>query len=464
MAVLRDGIKDRIDGWVNDYALSVRPLLDYRPLNAQIDLAYTGRYGIYTYNRQLVVDFRAELEVLRVQAEELANAAALEVDDAARLQLLRRIEPLISTQFTVPAPADAVAMQASLTPKQLAFTDFLQRMDNWLAADHVGIRQQLDGLQSLLDDLPTYTTRSLDLTESNSRLLVLAQDMLRAAAELAGKSTLLFDEADALFAKASGLAAGPAKNNYLRDAVRKLLGEDFLLVPRFLISDPVALELQQAWNDREQLLTHQRTVLNDPFPVDTWLHGLARVREPMGAWERTALFTEDYPGANELTVVPLQLPYRPDDHWLGLEFPEGYDLVGDRLLYTAHYPQPPVGNRFCGLLLDEWTEVIPERTEDTGLTFHFDRPNNEPPQTWLLALPEEFRGAWQWNDLVGCLHEALDLARLRAIEPKHVEDTAYSHLLPATVAAVTARPAILPQLNYAAVNGLNLSTDNNTPA
>ena len=58
-----------------------------------------------------------------------------------------------------------------------------------------------------------------------------------------------------------------------------------------------------------------------------------------------------------------------------MQFPPDYVLDSDRLLYTAHYTKPfdPSAHQ-CGLLLDEWTEVIPGTTHDTGITFNFDRP------------------------------------------------------------------------------------------
>jgi hypothetical protein len=89
-------------------------------------------------------------------------------------------------------------------------------------------------------------------------------------------------------------------------------------------------------------------------------------------------------------------------------------------------------------LLDEWTEMIPGDKIETGLTFHYDRPNNEAPQSMLLVTPTEFRGAWQWRDVVDALNETLDLAKRRAIEPKHIDASPYAPFLPATVIATQA--------------------------
>ena len=70
----------------------------------------------------------------------------------------------------------------------------------------------------------------------------------------------------------------------------------------------------------------------------------------------------------------------------------------------------------------------------------------------LLVTPTDFRGAWQWDDLVDALNETLDLAKLRAIEPAHIDATPYAPFLPATVMAAQAR-----QLTIAANLVLNNS-------
>jgi hypothetical protein len=48
------------------------------------------------------------------------------------------------------------------------------------------------------------------------------------------------------------------------------------------------------------------------------------------------------------------------------------------------------------------------------------------------------------------LHEALDLARLRAVEPDQLDQLDYARFLPATVATLTFRPVTFA-LNYAAL-------------
>jgi hypothetical protein len=94
---------------------------------------------------------------------------------------------------------------------------------------------------------------------------------------------------------------------------------------------------------------------------------------------------------------------------------------------------------------------VPSRDESTGLAFHYDLPGSEPPQTWLLVTPAQMQGRWQWADLVGALHETLDLARLRAVEPAQVDARTYARFLPATTSAATLY-GISIAANYSRVN------------
>ncbi len=189
----------------------------------------------------------------------------------------------------------------------------------------------------------------------------------------------------------------------------------------------------------------------DDFPVDTWLYGVARVREKMHAWEQIVMFAGGL-GQTEPELDAIQLPFAPADRWLALEFPPDQDLDHERLLYTAHFAEPAFNKAApqCGLLIDEWNETIPASDLDTGITFHHDRPNCEAPQAMLLVTPSAFRGAWQFQDLLDALNDTFDLAKQRAIEPRRIDLSAYGPLLPATIMA-----SQISQLTIAANLALN---------
>jgi hypothetical protein len=176
------------------------------------------------------------------------------------------------------------------------------------------------------------------------------------------------------------------------------------------------------------------------------------VREKIGHWERQ-LLTSAPLGLGEPGLTPIQLPYVAGDPWLGLEYPPDTVIDSERLLYTAHYAAPfDSAEPQCGLLIDEWTEVLPSEMQTTGLAVHFDRPSTEPPQTWMLVVPPTQTGAWAWADIVDALNETLDAARLRAVEPDHLEGTAWARLLPAIVTATTLHPITIA-IDYGRVNG-----------
>jgi hypothetical protein len=220
------------------------------------------------------------------------------------------------------------------------------------------------------------------------------------------------------------------------------------VVPEFTTPAALAADWQNAVAGSGGLVQHlsQPPVSRD-FPLDDWVHGVARVREPLRLWEKAVTVAGALRGAGwqEPQLTPIQLPFHPGDHWLGMEFAAGAAITEDKVLFTAHYatsspPAPPPGASRCGLVFDEWTEVIPAARETTGIAVNVDRPDSEPPQALLLVVPPAKTGTWQFDDLVAAVHETLDLAKIRAVEPEHLDDTAYAQLLPATVMSATRQP------------------------
>lgn len=240
-------------------------------------------------------------------------------------------------------------------------------------------------------------------------------------------------------------AADPVqKTKMLQEAGKALLGDDFRMIPAFKVPTAAGFEWKNAHDAADSLLTYIKTRPTNPFPfpVDEWLHGAARVREKMFHFENVVLLNGAF-AITEPSLQPVQLPFRIGEDWLALEFNPANPantLETERLLYTAHYAEPFQPAEWqCGLLVDEWTEVIPQKEEVTGLAFHFDRPNAEPPQAWLLATPAAFTGKWQWNDLVASLNQTLDDARARAVEPDALGQR-FAALLPAVLTETSWSP------------------------
>jgi hypothetical protein len=295
------------------------------------------------------------------------------------------------------------------------------------------------------------------LTAHEDEMVRFAEDTVNVAKSVIAGFDRRLAAAQNLFDEHDAAAAATDRIRALEQAAKALLGDDFRIFPEFPLGATQATELDNALAaSRSGELFEHLTNPPDPavppldFPVDTWLYGVARVREKMQAWEQMVMMVGAL-GRPEPDLKPMQLPFIPADRWLALEFPDAQQLRTDRLLYTAHFAAPFKSSEpQCGLLIDEWTEVIPGSTADTGITFHHDRPNCEVPQTMLLVTPSRFRGAWEWDDIVGALNETLDFAKRRAIEPKHIDKLPYAPFLPATIMA-----SQVSQLTIAANLALN---------
>jgi hypothetical protein len=371
----------------------------------------------------------------------LADAAAAAAD-VEKLRLLAAAERAISTTITVETSPAALA--AAVGAKRTAFIEKLDQFKPLVQTTRIGIAPLLADVTALLPVTTfDFTPVTLDAVED---------DLIRFAEDAAGVITVMLTEIDrrlalaaAHFAAAQAAAAAADKVKALDAAARGLLGEDFRVYPVFRYTAAQDSELANALAASNSgslfsYLTSPPEAGRDPldFPVDTWLYSIARVREKMFSLEQITLFSGAL-GGSEPALTALQLPYEAADKWLAMEFPPDLKLDHDRLLYTAHFAMPLApGVEQCGLLIDEWTETIPTTSVDTAVAMHHDRPNNEAPQTMLLVTPSSFRGAWQWADLIDALNETLDLAKRRAVEPKHLDATPYAPFLPATVMATQA--------------------------
>jgi hypothetical protein len=287
----------------------------------------------------------------------------------------------------------------------------------------------------------------IDTVAVENQIVTFCGDLLRGATGVHADAQKRLTAAQDQFDAHTNAATSKAQVAALQQAATALLGEDFRIIPEFTLPADQGSEWEKAYlaGTNGSLLKYQTdpspTGLAVDFPVDDWLYGVARVRDKVRHWERIVMLAGAF-DRPEPELAPVQLPYRDDDRWLALEYPNDPNFVVDseRLLYTAHYPAGfSKASAQCGILLDEWTEILPLEQETTGLTFHYDRPSTEPPQVMLLVTPPNLIGSWQWDDVVAALHETLDFAKQRAVEPVHLEGTPLNRLLPATLMALTLR-------------------------
>jgi len=356
--------------------------------------------------------------------------------DADRFAFLQTAEQLVSSQLD-PLPATPALLFGALPAKGSA----MQARLGQFQALQAGAGTSFANLFSSISALSTaeFDSQPFDISSVGDRAVIVTEDMSRI---LSSQSSVAKTRITAVNAQltAAAAASSPADQvTALTAAAKALLGDDFQIVPEFTVSATQGAEWANAINSSNsgELFTYLKTTLNIEFPVDEWFYGAARVRAPLRYWESALMLASAF-GRTVPTLSPIQLPFAAADSWLALAFPDNYNLNSDRLLYTCLYSQPfnPAA-RQCGLLVDEWTEVIPASVRDTAITFNYARPDNEAPQTILLVTSASNTGSWQWADLIGALNETLDLAKKRAVEPAFLDPTMYSRFLPATVTAST---------------------------
>lgn len=275
-------------------------------------------------------------------------------------------------------------------------------------------------------------------TEAKSVLLEQARSILRRMA-VAYKTS-----GDIITAAASQTVIEEKIKEY-RKAGKLLLQEAFNILPLFSYNNEADILLSH--NDNTQLLEYAATKVQTDYIVEEWMQQAAHVRPRLLRWEQVrSLYELDHAG-EDLKVDAVQLPYRAKDSWLAVEFPETdvvtgepFNIVHDTLSVVVHGDAFTPAARQSGLLIDDWTETIPTAEETTGITFNYNQPNATPPQALLLAVTPQVKGHWTWEDLTGILNDTLQRAKLRAVEPRlldEVDHTAVSVLRPALVADFT---------------------------
>jgi hypothetical protein len=224
--------------------------------------------------------------------------------------------------------------------------------------------------------------------------------------------------------------------------IRAVFGPDFVFLPRFT---PVG------GTDLGAALAAGPAVAGEPTVTRKWFQQAARVRAPLGRWRKLSLYAEAL-GAPAARFDVAQLPHVDGERWVALPFAGEADRPpSGRISLVLHRPVASATDAaWVGLVLDEWTELIPGRTELTGLAFHYDDPRAEAPHAVLVAVPPDDAPSWDLEALVSILHETLDLAKLRAVDGQLLGSL--GQVLPAIyLAANTANETVATDLSTAIV-------------
>ena len=192
--------------------------------------------------------------------------------------------------------------------------------------------------------------------------------------------------------------------------LKVIFGERFLVLPVF------AADVSKSW---PALWTNSLTLQGgDAMASVRWLQRVAQVKPGAHRLDLAVMLAEALAGSPILHLDVAQLPSSASDQWVALPF--GDTAPASRLsmtVFTPPGPVPPAGSPVAGLMIDEWVEVWPSSQQTTGVAFNYSDPTSRPPQAILVAVrPDDFPD-WTRQSVEGSVLEALDLAKIRAVDP-----------------------------------------------
>jgi hypothetical protein len=434
-----------IDTAITQFVQEVSRLAVYRLPQTGIGFAYEWRGQVYeglkNKLRKLTDGWDERLSGFGRLINEVDTQPGLSEEE--KILKLQEAELLVSTSNIFPAPAGSAAYRIAVGNKGGDFQARLTDLKNVAQTQFPTLDALLQNLKGQI--LTRFDFNGLALDEDDAEIERFRRQLI---STLEGMKVEIDRRLTAVEDLLGTNPADPVPVEKLQKAARAMFGEDFQMIPGFILPAKAGNELAKAWTHSAsgQLTSYLTDAppggLGLDFPVDDWLHGIARARDKMKHWENVIILSEAF-NAKPPQLTPLQLPFMADERWLALEIPSPVNpgeraVQGDRLLYTAHFTEDfDKSKPVCGLLVDDWLEVIPEMEETTGVTFHYNRPNTEPPQAWLLALPALMDGAWSWAELLDAVNDTLNEAKRRAIEPSQIASTAYGWFLPATYSPYT---------------------------
>ena len=207
--------------------------------------------------------------------------------------------------------------------------------------------------------------------------------------------------------------------------IAAVLGRDFRVLPQFLASNTV--EFIQAIDSSDALQG------GSPWPAVTWVQRVCRIRPAVALLDLAFTYAVALGGDARVRYRVAQLPYAAGDRWIALDQPDD-GLRGGRLSLVANVGGTLDSARpMAGLMIDEWTEVIPRASETTAVALQYDRPRAQAPQAILIAVPAAGQQEWTRDNLAAVLAETIELVKLRMLDLDALRGA--GHFLPANYVA-----------------------------
>jgi hypothetical protein len=235
--------------------------------------------------------------------------------------------------------------------------------------------------------------------------------------------------AQGLLDRVTGESTAAARVEFAAEALSTVFGGSFVTVPRIFPPAPGETDL---WSGA---VGPGGVTARPGAHIRPWLQRTGGFRKPTYAYMETVLVREASGQAPWLRVA--QAPAGAFGRWAALPFegdPPGVPLasmVAEVVGVDAAGAEPSLAGAIAGLVLDEWTEVVPRRLKKTdrahpeappaysdvvssAVAVNANGPGARPPQAILLALSAD-GAAWTDERLVKVLDEAFELAKMRTL-------------------------------------------------
>ena len=199
-----------------------------------------------------------------------------------------------------------------------------------------------------------------------------------------------------------------------------LLGNAAVALPTFQPAN--ASEVRQVLRNGDSLLAGE-----PGWRLEHWFQQAACAHPALRELETVMMLAQAAGTGDGLSLRLVQLPYSDGSRWLGLpltstqrEAMQQGSLSLVLHLVNAFDPTGPV----AGIVLDDWQEPIPDSEVTTGIVYHFDEPNAEPPNALLLVVPPiRAAGAgWDLDHVFGAVNQTFDLAKERTVDLDAIRD------------------------------------------
>ena len=252
-----------------------------------------------------------------------------------------------------------------------------------------------------------------------------------------------------LLAEAASPALEPTeKVSRLTSATKVLFGDGFVVLPTFT---PVgSSDLGQA------MIQTDIVGPSGEERVRLWLQQVAQTHPAVRrlddslmsieAWRTAAILSDTTGPGGPLTTISgpelrlrvAQLPLCRNRPWMALADAERSQVAAPPVAETDEECRDPEDGRprgvvsivaiapevldvacLTGLLIDQWDEHIPSDTVTTGVSFQYDQPGSQAPQSLLLAVPSQLEvqpAPWTTDALLEIVNDTLDLAKIRAVD------------------------------------------------